>query len=158
VNADEALQLRGEAGEGCGSSGDDDLADAERARLMLVELERGDELAREGLHLTANGVDIKPTPDGGYHLQALEQPPEPATLDDKLRSYVKKSIVGLQSKLNDVVRVFQNIITGFIRGIFLFFFTLMIGAFILIDLDKVHAFLRSLFPANVRDDYDDVTD
>jgi predicted PurR-regulated permease PerM len=30
----------------------------------------------------------------------------------------------------------------------------MIGAFILIDLEKVHAFLRSLFPANVRDDYD----
>jgi Predicted permease len=30
----------------------------------------------------------------------------------------------------------------------------MIGAFILIDLDKVHAFMRSLFPANVRDDYD----
>jgi predicted PurR-regulated permease PerM len=30
----------------------------------------------------------------------------------------------------------------------------MIAAFILIDLDKVHAFLRSLFPANVREDYD----
>jgi predicted PurR-regulated permease PerM len=109
---------------------------------------------RFAFQLTANGVDIKPTPDGGFHLQALEQPPEPASLDDKLRSYVKKSIVGLQSKLNDVVRVFQNIITGFIRGIFLFFFTLMIGAFILIDLEKVHAFLRSLFPANVREDYD----
>jgi predicted PurR-regulated permease PerM len=109
---------------------------------------------RYAFQLTANGVDIKPTPDGGYHVQALEQPPEPATLDDKLRSLVKKSIIGLQSKLNDVVRVMQNIITGFIRGIFLFFFTLMIGAFILIDLDKVHAFLRSLFPANVREDYD----
>jgi predicted PurR-regulated permease PerM len=45
-------------------------------------------------------------------------------------------------------------VAAFIRGIFLFFFTLMIGAFILIDLEKVHAFLRSLFPANVRDDYD----
>src|SRR5262249_61734279 len=78
----------------------------------------------------------------------------PLTLEDKLRTYVKHALVGLQSKLNDVVRVLQDIITGFIRGIFGFFFTLMIGAFILIDLDKVHAFLRSLFPANVRDDYD----
>jgi predicted PurR-regulated permease PerM len=109
---------------------------------------------RFAVQLTQNGIDIKPTPDGGYHVQALEAPPEPASLEDKLRTYVKKGILGLQSKLNDVVRVMQSIITGFIRAIFLFFFTLMIGAFILIDLDKVHAFMRSLFPANVRDDYD----
>ena len=67
---------------------------------------------------------------------------------------MRSGLVGLQSKLNDVVRVLQSVITGFIRGIFLFFFTLMIGAFILIDLEKVHAFLRGLFPANVREDYD----
>jgi predicted PurR-regulated permease PerM len=109
---------------------------------------------RLALQLTPNGVDIKPTPDGGFHVQALEAPPEPLTLEDKLRAYVKKSLLGLQDKANDVVRVFQDIIAGFIRGIFGFFFTLMIGAFLLIDVDKVHAFLRSLFPANVRDDYD----
>ena len=106
------------------------------------------------LQLTANGVDIKPTADGGFHIQALEAPPEPLTLEDKLRAYVKHALLGLQSKANDIVRVFQDIIAGFIRGIFGFFFTLMIGAFILIDVEKVHAFLRSLFPANVREDYD----
>jgi predicted PurR-regulated permease PerM len=106
------------------------------------------------LTLTTNGVDIKPTADGGFHVQALETPPTAVTLEDKLRTYVKKGLIGLQSKLNDVVRVLQDIITGFIRGIFLFFFTLMIGAFMLIDLEKVHAFLRSLFPSNVREDYD----
>src|SRR3954467_4245977 len=57
------------------------------------------------LQLTGNGVDIKPTPDGGFHLQALETPPSAVTLEDKLRGYVKKSVLGLQSKLNDVVRV-----------------------------------------------------
>jgi len=109
---------------------------------------------RFAVQLTPNGVDIKPTPDGGYHVQALEAPPEPATLEDKLRAYVKKGIVGLQSKLSDAARFGQAIITGFIKGIFYFFFTLMIGAFILIDLEKVHGFLRGLFPANVREDYD----
>src|SRR5439155_15937809 len=109
---------------------------------------------RFAVQLTPNGVDIKPTADGGYHVQALEAPPEPLTLEEKLRAYVKNALVGLQSKLNDVVRVLQDVIAGFIRGIFGFFFTLMIGAFLLIDLDKVHAFLRSLFPANVREDYD----
>jgi len=109
---------------------------------------------RMAIALTPNGVDIKPMPDGSYHLQANEAPPEEVTLEDKLRSYVKKGIVGLQSKLNDAVRFGQAIITGFIKGIFYFFFTLMIGAFILIDLEKVHGFLRGLFPPNVREDYD----
>ncbi len=109
---------------------------------------------RYAVQMMPAGVDIKPTADGGYHVQALEAMPEPTTLEDKLRSFVKSSLVGLQSKLNDVVRVLQDVIAGFIRGIFLFFFTLMIGAFILIDLEKVHAFLRSLFPSNTREDYD----
>jgi predicted PurR-regulated permease PerM len=109
---------------------------------------------RFAIALTPNGVDIKPTPDGGFHLQALEAPPEPATLEDKLRTYVKKGVIALQSKLNDAVRFGQAIVTAFIKGIFLFFFTLMIGAFILIDLEKVHGFMRGLFPPNVREDYD----
>ena len=109
---------------------------------------------RFALQLTPNGVDIKPTPDGGFHVEAVDVRPEPQSLEHKLRAYVKQSLLGLQSKANDVVRVLQNVIAGFIRGIFGFFFTLMIGAFILIDVDKVHVFLRSLFPSNVREDYD----
>jgi predicted PurR-regulated permease PerM len=109
---------------------------------------------RFAMQLTPNGIDVKLLPDGSYHLQTNDARPEPATLEDKLRSFVKRTLLGLQSKLNDVVRLGQSLIVGFIRGIFLFFFTLMIGAFILVDLEKVHAFLRSLFPANVRDDYD----
>jgi predicted PurR-regulated permease PerM len=109
---------------------------------------------RFAMQLTPSGIDVKLLPDGSYHIQANETRLEPASLEDKLRTFVKKSLIGLQSKLNDVVRLGQSLIAGFIRGIFLFFFTLMIGAFLLIDLEKVHAFLRSLFPSNVRDDYD----
>ena len=110
---------------------------------------------RYALQLAPNGVDLKPLPDGGgYHLHTNEVPPEPLTLEDKLRTFVKKGMIALQSKLDDLVRLGQQFVTAFIRGIFLFFFTLMIGAFVLIDMEKVHAFLRSLFPSNVREDYD----
>ena len=106
------------------------------------------------MQLTPNGVDIKPLPDGGYHVQAVEAPPVAITLEDKLRVFAKKATDGLQSQLNDLVKLGQAIVTGFVKGIFMFFFTLMIGAFLLIDLERVHAFLRTLFPPNVRDDYD----
>lgn len=108
---------------------------------------------RMAIQIAPNGIDIKPHPDGSYHVQPVQAAPE-VSLDDKLRSYVKKGMVGLQSKLNDLVRLGQSFVAAMIRGVFLFFFTLMIGAFILIDMEKVHSFLRSLFPANVRDDYD----
>lgn len=106
------------------------------------------------MQLAPNGIDVKVLPDGSYHIQTTESAPEPVSLEAKLRAFVQKTLIGLQSKLNDAVRLGQSLIVGFIRGIFLFFFTLMIGAFILIDLEKVHGFLRSLFPTNVRDDYD----
>lgn len=106
------------------------------------------------IQLAPNGIDIKPLRDGAYHIQANEKPPDFVSLEDKVRIMVGKAVIGLQSKLNDLVRLGQALVMGFARGIFLFFFTLMIGAFILIDLEKVHAFLRSLFPQHFRDDYD----
>ena len=109
---------------------------------------------RYAMQLSPHGVDIKLLSDGSYRVQANEAGSEPTTLEDKLRAFVQKSLVGLQSRLNDLLRLGQSLVAAFIRGIFLFFFTLMIGAFILIDLEKVHVFLRSLFPINVRDDYD----
>jgi len=109
---------------------------------------------RLAFSLTTNGVDVKPTPDGGYHLQAVDRTPEPQSLDDKLRSYVSKALIGLQSQLNDVARAGQSLVEGLVKGVFLFFFTLMIAAFLLIDLEKVMSFMRTLFPANVREDFD----
>ena len=109
---------------------------------------------RLAVQFAPNGFDLKPNEDGSLHLQANDERPEIMSTEDKLRGYVRTAFIGLQSKLNEVVRAGQSLVAGFIRGIFLFFFTLMIGAFILIDLEKVHSFLRSLFPPNVRDDYD----
>ena len=109
---------------------------------------------RFAVQLSQNGVDMIPRANGGYHLQANEAPPEPLTLEDKLRTFVAKTLAGLQDKLNDVLRLGQSLVVGLIRGIFEFFITLMIAAFMLIDMEKVHEFLRSLFPPYFRDDYD----
>ena len=100
------------------------------------------------------GVDLTPLPNGGFRLVPNEATPEPQSLEDKLRVGIGKVVVGLQSKIDDVMRFGQKLVAGLLRGVFTFFLTLMIGAFILIDREKVHTFLRSLFPPNVRGDYD----
>ena len=109
---------------------------------------------RFAVQLSDTGVDLLPRAKGGFHVQVDEAPPAPATLEDSLRAFVAKSLEGLKDKLNDVLRLGQSLIAGIIRGIFEFFITLMIAAFMLIDMEKVHAFFRSLFPPNFRDDYD----
>jgi predicted PurR-regulated permease PerM len=109
---------------------------------------------RLAVSMTPSGIQLRPLPNGGFHLQTEEKPPEPASMEDKIRSLAAKGLTSLQSRLDDAVRIGQRLVAGIVRGIFTFFLTLMIGAFILIDMEKVHAFLRSLFPPNVRDDYD----
>ena len=109
---------------------------------------------RYAMSMTPSGVQVRPLPNGGFHLQTEEKPPEPATMEDKIRALASKGLASLQSRLDDVVRLGQRLLAGIIKGIFTFFLTLMIGAFILIDMEKVHAFLRSMFPPNARDDYD----
>ena len=109
---------------------------------------------RMAVQLAPSGVEIKPDEAGGFRVLPSEAPPEPATVEEKLRTFVQKMVASLQSQLDEVARFGQALIAGVIKGVFTFFLVLMIGAFILIDMEKVHAFLRSLFPPNVRDDYD----
>lgn len=111
---------------------------------------------RMALALTPGGVDIKPLPGGAFHIEINEAPPEPLTLEEKLRAWVAKGLAGMQSKSKDLVKAGQALVAGLIKGVFTFFLTLMIGAFILIDREKVHSFLRSLFPPGFREDYDEI--
>ncbi len=109
---------------------------------------------RTAVSINTSGVIIQPERDGGFRVLPAEAPPAPQTLEEKLRGFVQQAVAGLQSRLDEVVRFGQELVTGVVKGVFTFFLVLMIGAFMLIDMEKVHAFLRSLFPPNVRDDYD----
>jgi len=109
---------------------------------------------RYAIELSPSGVEVQPQVNGGFRLLPSEAPPAPQTLEEKLRSLVQRTVASLQSQVDELVRFGQAVIAGIIKGVFTFFLVLMIAAFMLIDMEKVHAFLRSLFPPNVRDDYD----
>ena len=70
-DADELLELGREPGELRGAAREHELADAERVRLALVELERGDELAAEGLERRLRAPRAPERPARG------RRPPEP---------------------------------------------------------------------------------
>jgi predicted PurR-regulated permease PerM len=106
------------------------------------------------VRLAPSGIEVRPDASGGYRLLPAAAPPAPQTLEERLREWVRRSVAGLQSQLDDAVRLGRAVVAGVVQGVFTFFLVLMIGAFMLIDMEKVHAFLRSLFPPNVRGDYD----
>ncbi len=56
-HADQPLELAAEPDQMRRAAGEDDLADTQRAGLVLVELERGDELPRKRLELPPGSLE-----------------------------------------------------------------------------------------------------
>jgi predicted PurR-regulated permease PerM len=109
---------------------------------------------RMAVQLQPTGVELIDRPGGGVVLTPREEKPEPVRLEERLRNIAASALGGLQAELGDVFRVGQVIITKIIASIFTFFLVLMIAAFILLDLSKIHGFARGVIPAGYRTDYD----
>jgi predicted PurR-regulated permease PerM len=109
---------------------------------------------RMAVQLQPTGIEVVPRRGGGFMLAPREDEPEPVRLEDRLRNIATGALGGLQSDLGDVFRLGQVIITRVIKSIYTFFLVLMIAAFLLLDLAKIHGFARGLIPAGYRSDYD----
>lgn len=109
---------------------------------------------RTAVQIVERGVQLTPRADGSMHIAPAVERVEHVSVEDRLRAWVKNALGGLQSQAGDFVRFGQALIGSLIRGVFMFFLVLMVAAFILIDIDKLHQFARSLFPSSFRDDYD----
>ena len=109
---------------------------------------------RLAVQLEPSGVDVSPNGSGGFTLTPREEAVEAQQLEEKLRLWTKGLLGGMQGQLGDVIRATQKFFAAVINSIFKFFLVLMIAAFIMLDLPKLHAFVRGLFPSRSRDDYD----
>ena len=109
---------------------------------------------RTAVELPPGGLSLLPRSDGGFDVRADKQPAESVELEDRIRQWTRERLQGMQSRVDDVVRVGQGLVVSFTRGIFSFFLVLMVAAFIMLDLEKVNGFGRSLIPMVYRDDYD----
>ncbi|MCG8424726.1 MAG: AI-2E family transporter [Proteobacteria bacterium] len=109
---------------------------------------------RMAVQVPPGGIEINPRPDGGFDLAARQEVRDEQGVQERLRAWATTALAGLQSQLGDFFRFGQAVIFGLIRSVFSFFLVLMVAAFILIDLEKLHGFVRGLFPDGYRDDYD----
>ncbi len=109
---------------------------------------------RLAIQLEETGLLVAPNPAGGYSITPRHESAEPLQLEDKIREWAKGMLGGLKGQLGEVFKLGQRFVAALLNGIFKFFLILMIAAFIMLDLEKLHGFVRSLFPRKYRDDYD----
>ncbi len=109
---------------------------------------------RFAIQLQPGGLSIDRKPGGGYSVVPASGPAPPERVEDKIRAWAKSTLLRLQDKLDDLFSLGQQLVGALIRFIFTFVLVLMVAAFILLDLDKIHTFARNLFPREFRKDYD----
>ena len=138
-------------------SGDDVAHPEEPAapRAIVVEPLPG---GRYRIDLEAVNLEVKPLENGKY----LIAPPAQEVVDTGGGGKWEKAIklwlaTRLKSTEGESRRVFeyaQKFIGGVFFGIGRLFLVLMVAAFILIDLERIQGFLRSLVPERYQGDYD----
>lgn len=105
--------------------------------------------------LGEQGFEIEKV-DEGHVVIRPRQSTRKKGLEAILRERIVKAVSGLEGEVADLLRFGQAIVTGVIAILMKFVLVLMVAAFILIDLDKLHAFARGLIPARYRGDYDHI--
>lgn len=109
---------------------------------------------RMAVQLQPGGLDLAPRAGGGYHLTADEDLSEELGIEDRIRNLASQALASLQSQVGDFIRFGQALVGGLMRSIFTFFLVLMVAAFLLLDMEKLHGFARSLVPMGYHGDFD----
>src|SRR6266496_3047840 len=131
------------------------LEEPQAPRAILVEpLAEG----RYRIDLEAVSLEVKPLENGKY----LIGPPVVDLIDTggggkwerSIKQWLATRLQSTEGESRRVLEYGQKFIGGVVFGIGRLFLVLMVAAFILIDLDRIQAFLRSLVPERYQGDYD----
>ncbi len=124
-------------------------------RAIVVEPLPG---GRYRIDLEAVNLEVKPLENGRY----LIAPPLADVVDTEgggkweraIKQWLATRLKSTEGESRRVFEYAQKFIGGLFFGIGRLFLVLMVAAFILIDLDRIQAFLRSLVPERYQGDYD----
>jgi predicted PurR-regulated permease PerM len=103
-------------------------------------------------------IEVRPLESGKF----LIAPPAPEVIDPggagkwerSIKQWLATRLKSTEGESRRVLEYGQKFIGGVVFGIGRLFLVLMVAAFILIDLERIQAFLRSLVPERYQGDYD----
>jgi predicted PurR-regulated permease PerM len=131
-----------------------ELAKPERPGVLLEPLPEG----RFRLDLSSLVLEVQPAPGG----RLLVGPPEVEVHDNgnegrwerSIKQWIAELLESTESHSRRALEYGRVFVTGVITGIARLVLVLMVAAFILIDLERLRGFIRSLVPEGYRIDYD----
>jgi predicted PurR-regulated permease PerM len=106
------------------------------------------EVSLEGMEL-----EIEPAGSGRYVVGPRD---DGDVRRARLADVIGHAATATESELKSLLAVGQRFIAGVIKGFAFFILTFMVAAYLLVDLDRVMTFLRSLVPPQYRSAYDDL--
>ncbi len=114
---------------------------------------------RYRIDVSGLGLEVRPS-DGGY-LVAPPKPDDPLPKGEgrwerSLKQWIAERIRTTESQSKRALEWGQKAATGLIGGIARLTLVLMVAAFILIDLQRIRGFIRSLVPESFGTDYDHI--
>jgi predicted PurR-regulated permease PerM len=111
----------------------------------------------------ANGDYAITVPPGGLEIERADEKrmvirpreiTERRRFEELVREKMEKVMASLEGEVAGVLKFGQVLIVGFISLLVQLVVVLLVAAYLLIDLEKIHAFARSIFADRYRADYD----
>lgn len=124
------------------------------SRFLVVPRGNGTlEVRLEGIQL-----EVREARDGYLVAPRVPKPTEPPgeRWERSLREAIAEAAQSGEEHLRDFLALGKRIITGTLAGLASVILTLMVTAFIVVDMDRIHAFLRSLISQEYQHEYDKV--
>jgi predicted PurR-regulated permease PerM len=118
-------------------------------KLRVLETKPGEyEISLEGLQL-----EVDPTGRGRFVIGPRSDADERRT---RLTEFLTQAARGGENELRGVLALGQRLVGSVVKGFAWFILTFMVAAYILVDIDRVRAFLRSLVPLHQRATLDEI--
>ena len=108
--------------------------------------------------LDSLSLEVIPQPDGKYLIAPPHTEESEVVTGGKwersIKKWISERLASTEGESRRAIEYGQKFVTAVVSGIGRTFLVLMVAAFILIDLQRVKAFLRSLVPDSYQADYD----
>lgn len=104
--------------------------------------------------LPPDGIQINQDGEQSFRVTTTTAADSKVDITSAITSALSRMMENTEKTATTVLQTAQTVVTALTRGIFLFFITLMISAYMLITSDRIFAFLRSFYAPDKRGELD----